>query len=124
MPTTSIACGALLIIIGLVGYVHGMMSDKASVTALIPAFFGIVFVILGVLANARQSLSRHLMHAAVIISLLGFILPAGRLISKMSELTMSAAVASQIAMSAVCLIFTILAIRSFAAARKAAGSEN
>lgn len=119
MPTTSIACGVLLIIIGLIGYVHGMMSDKASVTALIPAFFGLVLVILGVLANAKENLRKHLMHGAVIISLLGFIMPAGRLISKMSELTMSAAVVSQIAMAVVCLIFTILAIRSFAAARKA-----
>lgn len=119
MPTTSIACGVLLIIIGVIGYVHGMMSDKASVTALIPAFFGLVLVILGVLANAKENLRKHLMHGAVIISLLGFIMPAGRLISKMSELTMSAAVVSQIAMAVVCLIFTILAIRSFAAARKA-----
>lgn len=118
MPTTSIACGVLLIIIGVIGYVHGMMSDKASVTALIPAFFGLVFVILGVLANAKESLRKHLMHGAVIIALLGFILTAGRLISKLSELTMSAAIVSQIAMAVVCLIFTILAIRSFAAARK------
>ncbi len=118
MPNTSIACGVLLIIIGIIGYVHGMMSDKASVTALIPAFFGLVFVILGVLANAKESLRKHLMHCAVIVSLLGFIMPAGRLISKMSELTMSAAIVSQIAMAVVCLIFTILAIRSFAAVRK------
>ncbi len=118
MPITAIACGVLLTIIGVIGYVHGMMSDKASVTALIPAFFGIVLLLLGVLANAKESLRKHLMHGAVIVSLLGFIMPAGRLVSKMSELTMSAAVVSQIAMAVVCLIFTILAIRSFAAARR------
>lgn len=118
MPTTAIACGVLLELIGIIGYVNGAMSGKASVTALIPAFLGSVFIILGVLARAKEGLRKHLMHVAVILALLGFIFPAGRLISKMSELTLSAAVVSQIAMAVVCLIFTILAIRSFAAARK------
>lgn len=118
MPTISIACGVILELIGIIGYVNGVMSEKASVTALIPAFVGSALIVLGVLARAKEGLRKHLMHVAVIIGLLGFIFPAGRLISKMSELTMSAAVASQIAMAAVCLIFTILAIRSFAAARK------
>ncbi len=117
MPTTSIAFGGLLILVGLIGYVHGMMNEKASITALIPAFFGIVLAILGVSARASEGLRKHLMHAAVLIALLGFILTAGRLISKLSDLTMSAAVFSQAAMAIICLVFVILAIRSFAAAR-------
>ncbi len=121
MPTTSIAFGVLLELIGIIGYVHGVMSDKASVTALIPAFVGSILIVLGVLARAKEGLRKHLMHVAVVIGLLGFIMPAGRLISKMSELTMSAAVVSQIAMAVACLIFTLLAIRSFAAARKGNG---
>lgn len=119
MPTTAIACGVLLELIGIIGYVHGVMSGKASVTALIPAFVGSVFIILGVLARAKEGLRKHLMHVAVVLALLGFIFPAGRLISKMSELTLSAAVVSQITMALVCLVFTILAIWSFAAARRA-----
>ena len=43
---------------------------------------------------------------------------AGRLIMKISELTMSAAVISQIAMAAVCLAFVLLGVKSFAAARQ------
>jgi hypothetical protein len=57
------------------------------------------------------------MHAAVIVALLGFLLPLGRLLSKLSDLTLSAAVISQAAMSLVCLIFVVLAVRSFIAAR-------
>ncbi|MFM9903896.1 MAG: hypothetical protein ACKVQJ_04910 [Pyrinomonadaceae bacterium] len=118
MPITSIVSGVLLILIGAAGYIYGMTSEKASITALIPAFFGIVLLLLGVVAKSSENLRKHLMHAAVVIALLGFILPAGRLISKLSDLTMSAAVASQIAMASVCLIFVILAVMSFASARK------
>jgi hypothetical protein len=119
MPFTAIIFGVILIVVGAAGYVHGMMNDKASVTALIPAFFGIVLAGLGAAANASEGLRKHLMHAAVTVALLGFILTAGRLVSKFSELTMSAAVISQIAMASICLIFVILSIRSFIAARAA-----
>ena len=94
------------------------MNERASVTALIPAFFGIVMALLGFAAGAKEGLRKHLMHAAVVIALLGFILTAGRLIMKFPELTMSAAVISQAAMAVVCLLYVILAVRSFAAARK------
>ena len=59
------------------------------------------------------------MHAAVVIGLLGFLLPLGRVLSKISDFTLSAAVVSQLAMSAVCLVFVILAVQSFIAARRA-----
>jgi lysylphosphatidylglycerol synthetase-like protein (DUF2156 family) len=119
MPSTSITCGLLLILVGIIGYVYGLMGNAASVTALIPAFFGIVLAILGFLAKAKENLRKHLMHAAVVIALIGFILVAGRLLMKISSLTLSAAVASQIAMALICLLFVILSIRSFAAARRA-----
>ncbi|MGB7068258.1 MAG: hypothetical protein WBD22_02075 [Pyrinomonadaceae bacterium] len=118
MPSTSIACGAILILIGVIGYINGMLADRASVTAMIPAFFGIVLLALGYAARIKEGLRRHLMHAAVVVALLGFILTAGRLVSKFSELTYSAAVVSQVSMALVCLLFVILAIRSFADARR------
>ena len=118
MPSTAIITGILLIIIGVAGYIHGMSVDKASVTALIPAFFGIVLAILGLAARASEGMRKHLMHAAVLIALIGFLVPAGRLISKMSELTASPAILAQAAMAVVCLVFVILAVRSFIAARR------
>ena len=118
MPKTAIGIGVLLMIIGIAGYVVGMMGDRASVTALIPAFIGIVLVLLGAIANASEGLRKHLMHAAILVALLGFIATAGRLVSRLSELTMSPAVLSQAATAVLCLVFVILAIRSFAAARR------
>lgn len=118
MPSTSIACGTLLVLIGILGYVNGVMTGQASMTALIPAAFGIVLVLLGVFARKSEGLRKHLMHAAVVVALLGFLATAGRLVSKMSELTYSAAVVSQVSMALVCLLFVILAIKSFADARR------
>jgi hypothetical protein len=118
MPSTSITCGVLLILIGIIGYVYGLTNNSASVTALIPAFFGIVLVIIGFLAKSKENLRKHLMHGAVLIGLLGFILPLGRLLSKISSITLSAAVISQIAMSLICLVFLILCVKSFIDARR------
>jgi hypothetical protein len=118
MPSTSIACGTLLILIGLIGYIYGMMNNHASITALIPAFFGIVLLLLGVFSRMRENLRKHLMHVAVLIALLGFILTAARLLPRLGELTPSAAVLSQISMALVCLIYVILGIKSFADARR------
>ena len=115
MPTTAILFGVILIALGIVGYV---MTGQSSVTALIPSFFGIALAGLGLAANAKESLRKHLMHAAVVVALLGFIATAGRLVSKIGELTYSAAVVSQVSMALVCLLFVILGVKSFADARR------
>ena len=117
MPITAIVCGALLSVIGIMGYVYGMMNGNASLTALIPFAFGTILETLGVVARSNEALRKHLMHAAVVIALLGFLMTAGRLLMKMSDLTLSPAVMSQVAMAIVCLIFVIVAVRSFIAAR-------
>ena|SRR5688500_14441406 len=118
MPNLAIGCGIVLILIGFLGYVSGVINDKASITALIPAFIGLVLAVLGVVSNMNEGLRKHLMHGAVLIALLGFIATAGRLGSRLSELTATPAVISQALTALVCLIFIILAIRSFAAARR------
>jgi len=117
MPSMSIFFGSLLIIIGIIGYIVGQMDGKASLTALIPAVFGILMIVFGVLARGNEKLRKHLMHGSVLVALLGFIAVAARLVPKLSDLTMSVAVIAQLAMGIICLIFVLLAIRSFAAAR-------
>jgi len=119
MPTTAITFGILLILIGIVGYAYGMMTGHASPTALIPAGFGIVMAVLGALGRSSEGMRKHLMHAAVLIALVGFLLTAGRLLMKLNELTFGAALLSQVSMAVVCLVFVILAVRSFKAARRA-----
>ncbi len=118
MSTTSIVFGVLLVILGVAGYGYGLVTGHASPTALIPAAFGLVIAILGAVAASNEGLRKHLMHAAVVIALIGFIAPLGRVLSKISEFTISAASLSQLAMSTLCLIFVVLAVRSFIAARR------
>jgi hypothetical protein len=118
MPSTAITCGTLLVLIGILGYVNGVMTNHPSMTALIPAAVGIILLLLGIFARMREGLRRHLMHAAVLVALIGFIASAGRLFSKLGELTYNAAVVSQVSMALVCLLFVILAIKSFIDARQ------
>ena len=119
MPSVTINFGRILTLIGTIGYFYGYTSGRVSVTALIPAFFGLALLVLGYAARAKESLRKHIMHVAVIVALLGFLASAGRLLSKISEISLSAAVVSQIAMALTCLLFVILCVRSFINARKA-----
>jgi len=119
MAGVSIWIGRLLVLIGIIGYGYGLYSGHASLTAFIPAVFGLVLMILGHVAQAKESRRKLMMHLAVIFAALGFLLPTGRLISSAGNLTLSPAVVSQLAMALLCLIFVILAVRSFISARKA-----
>lgn len=119
MPNIAIVCGMLLSVVGILGYVYGMMNGNASLTALIPFVFGTVLEVLGFVAKGNEGLRKHLMHVAVFVGLIGFLITAGRLGMKMSELTMSPAVISQLATAAICLVFVLLSVKSFIDARKA-----
>lgn len=123
MPSTSIISGFLLILIGALGYAFGLIDGHGSPTALIPAAFGILLLILGSVAKSKENLRMHLMHAAVIIGLLGFLIPAYRLLSRINDLNVSLAVLSQAAMAVICLFFVILSVQSFVNARRNRVSE-
>ena len=95
-------------------------------TALIPAYFGVLLGGLGLLANTDNSKRRMLfMHIAVTVGLIGFIFPgaraAGDLLTKMRGGTVLRPIAMQeeLAMAAICLVFVLLCVRSFIAARRA-----
>lgn len=118
MPSTAIGCGLSLILIGIAGYVWGMLGGNASVTALIPAFFGIVIALLGAVAKSNEGLRKHLMHAAVLVGLIGFIIPAYRLLSNLGGISLKPAVVSQLAMALICFLFVILCVQSFVNARR------
>ncbi len=119
MPSITINFGRILILIGAIGYIYGLLATTyASPTALIPAVFGLILLVLGYVARAKEDLRKHLMHAAVVVGLIGFLASAGRLVMKISDITLSAAYISQIAMALTCLIFIIISIRSFMNARK------
>ena len=122
MPLITIVCGGLLILIGVAGYVYGMMNGSASVTALIPAFLGLILVVLGAISSAKENLRKHLMHGAVTVGLLGFIATVSSFIKIPALLNGTAerpaAVIAQLATAVVCLVFVLLCVKSFVDARR------
>lgn len=119
MAKLTIAYGFIFILMGLYGY-FGISSE--SITALIPTFFGIPMLILGWLGLNEKYL-KHAMHGAAVLTLLGFAGTLGGLIKffKMlggAELERPAAVIVQALMAVLCLVFLVLAVKSFIDARK------
>ena len=122
MPSTSIFFGFLLILLGVFGYGYGMLNGNASPTALIPAIFGVLLIVFGALARSRENLRRHLMHAAVVVGLLGFLATVSSFFKIPALLAGTAerpaAVITQAVMAMICLVFVILCVKSFIDARK------
>lgn len=119
MAKLTIVYGVIFIIMGLYGY-FGISSE--SITALIPTFFGIPMLILGWLGLNEKYL-KHAMHGAAVLVLIGFAGTVSGLIKffKMlggAETARPAAVTVQATMAALCLVFIVLAVKSFIDARR------
>src|SRR4029077_15430964 len=69
LATTTIGFGIVLIVLGLGGYFG---TDRVSLTALIPAAFGLLLGIFGALARDEKR-RKMAMHIAVTVGLLGFL---------------------------------------------------
>jgi hypothetical protein len=119
MPNIAILFGRLLIILGIIGYGYGMYAGNASPTALIPAGFGLILMILGHVSKAKENLRKHLMHVAVLVGLIGFLVPAWRIVSKLNDFSLSFASVMLISMALICLAFVVLCVKSFINARQA-----
>ena len=123
MPTYSIICGILLSLIGIVGAIAAQTDGKFSLTALIPLIFGVLLILFGAIANMKESLRKHLMHAALLVALLGFIgvlfSPAIKGLISNGQIANRTSFLAQISMAIVCLSFIIAGVKSFIAARKA-----
>lgn len=119
-----VAYAISLILLGVIGYLATGMVNK---TALIPAYFGFVMLLIGLLAKnpARKKLY---MHVAVVLGFLGFL---GGLMGVRGfftligggEVARPAAVISQTVMAVLSLIFVILCVKSFIDVRKNRGTQ-
>jgi hypothetical protein len=116
MPSTTRTLGIVLILLGLVSYFG---TGRTSITALIPAFFGAVFIILAMVAR-NESGRRHAMHAAVALALLGLLGTLARVLPAIGagQLTRPAVLA-QLLMSVLLIGYIALGVKSFRDARRA-----
>lgn len=128
MRTVTALLAFLLIALGLSLY---LATGRESVTALIPAFFGVGFAICALLATTERRY-KHAMHAAAVLALLGLGGSASGIPAALRHLGGEAierpeAAWGRTAMALLCAVFLVLAIRSFVQvrrARKAAGDAD
>jgi hypothetical protein len=112
------------VLLGLIAVGYFVATGSTHPTALIPLWFGLVLVICGALSLTENARRRMLwMHIAVTIALFGFLFPGFMAIKEWvsagnGALAHPAAVQEQAVMSVVCLILTLLCVRSFITARR------
>jgi len=120
MANVTIRFSVLLMAVGLIFF---FLTGHTHPTALIPFFFGVVLLVLGVLAKSENEKHRKLvMHIAVTIALVGFIFPAVRVVMawvKMHGIILNMVVREELLMAIICLMLVLLGVRSFIAVRKA-----
>ena len=116
--------GVLLVGLGLLAYFGFADADERSWTALNPAFAGVPLLVCGWIGR-REHARKHAMHAAMLVALLGVILPLGRLIpvSIRDGFVFDSKSGTMIAMSVLSVVLLVLGIRSFIAARRSTPSE-
>jgi hypothetical protein len=118
MTRFTFAIGGILTVLGIVAYV---VTGAASVTALIPAFVGVLLLVCAALAR-RPALHRHSIHGALVIAVLG---AAGSLMNvvKLGDLFAGTAQRpSAIVVSTIMFVLLVsyiaIGVRSFIVARR------
>jgi hypothetical protein len=151
MPKWALIFGIVLVLLGLLGYfgapatppeanrenLQAPSGDRSgldpgakdaptkSVTALIPAAFGMLLVLCGTL-GLIPNLRKHAMHAAAAVALLGVLAAGGRLasgIDKLLEGDFSRTTLFLMGMTVICGLYVYLSVQSFRQARKARQAE-
>lgn len=123
MAKVTIGFGVLLVLLS--GAAYTMLGQHShGVHSLIPGAFGLLLIVFGALANTPVAKRRMVfMHIAVTVGLLGFL---GTIPGIFGVLQMAAghsvvrpdAAKVQAIMGTLCLIYVLLCIRSFIAARR------
>lgn len=113
MATNALVTGIALVVLGVVVTIA---SDSGSVTSLIPAFIGVVFVLIGFLARAKSDLHHHLMHGAAGLSVAAVLGSLGSVIGRGSS---GWALFAQLATVVIAGVFLAHAVQSFRGARQA-----
>jgi len=122
LAKVTLVFAVLLIALGLFGYFG---TGAQHPTALIPTWFGVALGVFGLLAmSPSESRRKIFMHINVTIGLLGFLGGAsetirGYLHAKSAGMPVDEiALASKVTMSGLLLVYVVLCVRSFIAARR------
>jgi hypothetical protein len=123
MAKVTLVFAVLLIALGLIGFIG---TGSEHYTALIPMWIGVILGIFGLLALSPDPGRRTLfMHINVTVALLGFLGTVAELIrgtlkaQATGAVPKAAAMESKYALAVILIVYVILCVRSFIAARKA-----
>lgn len=116
MPRITIGLGAILIATGIIAYIA---TGFASWTALIPAIIGVIILVCGLIGLKRPKLGIHI---ALVIAILG-IFGTGMNVMQLGELFAGtaerpAAIITSTLTFILLIIYVVLGVRSFIAARR------
>jgi hypothetical protein len=126
----SIVIGLGLLLIGLQGYFDfgGVLGVKEhSPTALIPAGIGAILIVCGILSRDDR-LRKHVMHLAALVGVLGFFgalfRPVQALVRDGTVDLQAVPVRLQLMTALLCLVFVVMCVQSFVAARRGRASSS
>jgi hypothetical protein len=115
VPRITLFFGVILALVGALCY-H--LTNYVSVTALIPTFFGVAFMILGFVAG-KESLRKHAMHAAAALAALGFVFGVVRVVMALAQgKEIGTAFVETAVFAGLCGVLLLLCVKSFIDARR------
>ena len=123
VPRFAIISSGLLVVWGIFSYTT-QSADPPSITAAIPALFGLPILGLGIMAARDEKNLRHYMHAAMVFALL-MAIGGARVITGYSEMS-TLALISHLLLLVIGATFIFVGVRSFRHARmlrEAGGAE-
>lgn len=128
MPWITVFFGVLLC--GLSSFTAVLTGDGFKLgTWLIPAGFGIVLILLGLLASRGGKVRKHAMHTAALVGTIGALLclfrGTGGIVNLMNDKEVNMLAFGMVwSMAIICLTFVGTCVQSFIAARKARERES
>ena len=121
MIKTTMTIGVLLCGLGFMTYWFWaeLGGDKQSATALIPAALGALLLLCATGCLMKPTMLKHFMHAAVALSLLGFLASFPMGLMGLIRKGVALGPVSQLIMAALTAAHVLMGVRSFIAARRA-----
>lgn len=119
MPKLTFIFGAILVVVGGGGYVFSLTNNTDHWTALIPAIIGVLLLISGAIALKNLMAGIHIALLIALVGALGMFMPLmnlGELFA--GEAERPAAIISALISLIVLVVYIILGVRSFLAARR------
>ncbi|RJN33238.1 hypothetical protein D3250_03765 [Nesterenkonia natronophila] len=119
MPKLTFLTGAVLVVVGIGGYLVSLANETDHWTALIPSLVGLLLLVSGAIALKNLMVGVHIALVLALIGALGMLMPLASLGDLFAgEAERPAAVVSALISLIVLVVYLILGVRSFLEARR------